>query len=767
MKASRVVCAGVSFACLSLTVAPAGTQERPVTSYEYDENGNLTVMRDALGRVTRQNYDALDRLRSVSQPKPAPTDARPVTRFRYDGLDQPTAVVDPRDLTTSYVVSGLGDVTRQTSPDTGVTRNTYDALGNLKTRRDARGKTTVYAYDSINRLTRADYADGTSTVFTYDEGPNGIGRLTRMEDAGPVTTVWTYNAQGHVASKSQTVAAGGVDRTHTVQYGYNGTTGQLTSVVYPSGRVIGYLYGATSRQIEAVTVDGQPVASNVTYHGFSGLKSMQLANGLTWATTVDQDGRITSYMLGGVVYSIRWDRANRITAITHATSAYWSSGYAYDGLDRIASFVSEPRDQIFTYDANGNLLRKTDRIGANDPMSYTYTIDASSNRMLGIESAGIGYTIDAAGNRTADSTTTWVVDARGRVKQVRVINGAITDTYNYLINGQNLRVRKRGPSTVVPQGTRVFVYEESGLMIGEYDNLGRARSEHVWLDDRPIALINYTYAGTSTTPNSTTIYSVETDHLGSPRLITDATQTPRWHWHSAPYGDTQPNENPSSKGVLVYNFRFPGQYYDKETNLYYNWYRDFDATTGRYIESDPIGLDDGINTYTYVAGLPISDVDPSGLAACAVSFPSYPVDTGFGFTSTSLGHAGVVSYDAAGSTRYYEYGRYDPVNPYVIGDRRPAEEGNVRRIPIPDLVIDPKTGEPTAASLEALRKALSRDAGQNTRTDLTCDKTVDERKVNKYAEDFASSKGRPKYRWNPLKPNHCQSFAKRAFGAGK
>jgi RHS repeat-associated protein len=195
---------------------------------------------------------------------------------------------------------------------------------------------------------------------------------------------------------------------------------------------------------------------------------------------------------------------------------------------------------------------------------------------------------------------------------VRVISGATTYTYNYLVNGQNLRVRKTGPSSVVPQGTQVFGYDEAGRLIGEYDNYGRARNEHVWLADRPVALIVYTYSGTSTTPLTTTVYSVEADHLGTPRLITDSAQAQRWSWHSAPYGDTQPNQNPASKGTLVYNLRFAGQYYDKETNNFYNWNRDYESTTGRYIQSDPIGLSGGINTYGYVNGNPLLSIDPTG-----------------------------------------------------------------------------------------------------------------------------------------------------------
>ena len=74
-----------------------------------------------------------------------------------------------------------------------------------------------------------------------------------------------------------------------------------------------------------------------------------------------------------------------------------------------------------------------------------------------------------------------------------------------------------------------------------------------------------------------------------------------------------PDENPQSLGVVTFNLRFPGQYYDAETSLHYNYFRDYDPTTGRYIESDPIGLEGGPNTYAYVEGNPLSKIDPFGL----------------------------------------------------------------------------------------------------------------------------------------------------------
>ena len=112
---------------------------------------------------------------------------------------------------------------------------------------------------------------------------------------------------------------------------------------------------------------------------------------------------------------------------------------------------------------------------------------------------------------------------------------------------------------------------------------------------------------------------METDHLATPRLITNASRQKRWTWESAPYGDTFPNENPQALGAYNYNLRFPGQYFDSETNHHYNHHRDYESTTGRYVQSDPIGLAGGLNSYLYVGGNPILYADPSGLMAPAIA----------------------------------------------------------------------------------------------------------------------------------------------------
>ncbi|NOU22600.1 MAG: RHS repeat-associated core domain-containing protein [Methyloglobulus sp.] len=113
---------------------------------------------------------------------------------------------------------------------------------------------------------------------------------------------------------------------------------------------------------------------------------------------------------------------------------------------------------------------------------------------------------------------------------------------------------------------------------------------------------------------TTNVNYVFTDHLDTPRVITRASDNQMvWRWDSAdPFGAAQPNANPAGLGVFTYNPRFPGQLYDAETGLYYNYHRNYAPQIGSYTQSDPIGLGGGINTYAYVGGNPVNAVDPTG-----------------------------------------------------------------------------------------------------------------------------------------------------------
>ena len=111
-------------------------------------------------------------------------------------------------------------------------------------------------------------------------------------------------------------------------------------------------------------------------------------------------------------------------------------------------------------------------------------------------------------------------------------------------------------------------------------------------------------------------YRIYADQIDTARVLSDASGKILWSWESKPFGETTPNEDPDQDGVaLRYNQRFPGQIYDAETGLHYNFYRDYNPQTGRYVQSDPIGLEGGMNSFGYVNGKPLSLIDINGLAA--------------------------------------------------------------------------------------------------------------------------------------------------------
>jgi RHS repeat-associated protein len=120
---------------------------------------------------------------------------------------------------------------------------------------------------------------------------------------------------------------------------------------------------------------------------------------------------------------------------------------------------------------------------------------------------------------------------------------------------------------------------------------------------------------------------VHTDHLNTPRAITRPSDNAViWRWDSDAFGTTAANEDPDGDGIpLRYYPRFPGQFYDASSELHYNYFRDYDPQTGRYVESDPIGLRGGVNTYGYALQNPVAHIDPSGkavpaaVAACLAS----------------------------------------------------------------------------------------------------------------------------------------------------
>lgn len=145
------------------------------------------------------------------------------------------------------------------------------------------------------------------------------------------------------------------------------------------------------------------------------------------------------------------------------------------------------------------------------------------------------------------------------------------------------------------------MHDLDGNVIAEYDAIGALLTEYVWLEDRPIAVI----ADAGTTPVT---YWVHTDQLERPVMMTDDTSAVVWQASYLPFGEVA-----SITGPANLDYRFPGQWFQLESGLAYNWHRHYDATTGRYLQPDPLGMPDGPSRWAYVENSPFMMVDPTGL----------------------------------------------------------------------------------------------------------------------------------------------------------
>jgi len=159
-----------------------------------------------------------------------------------------------------------------------------------------------------------------------------------------------------------------------------------------------------------------------------------------------------------------------------------------------------------------------------------------------------------------------------------------------------------------------------GYLVTETRADGTLIRDYIWQEGRqPLAQID-NRAGVES------IIYLYADQLMTNRLATDATRAVVWRWEGEAFGNTPAQE---LAGIRV-NLRFPGQYFDADSGLYYNHFRYYDPNIGRYITVDPIGLGGGLNTYGYASQNPLMYIDPYGLSNWPL-LPQGIVDATSGF----------------------------------------------------------------------------------------------------------------------------------------
>ena len=461
----------------------------------------------------------------------------------------------------------FGRKNQTTSPDTGTTKYQYDPAGNLIQRADAKGTIVNYTYDALNRLAAIQFpADPNQNVtFTYDS-PSvtyGIGRLTgRVDPSG--TYSFHSDAHGNLTREEKTIN----NILYTTQFGYD-KNNILSTITYPSGRTVTYIPDGAGRIFEVRTVlSGQPktLATSISYLPFGWITGLTYGNSLTLTQGYDNQYRVSSILRGSIF------------------------------------------NLTFGYDPNGNIISIVDAINPTrgrpglEPFE-TYSYQPGTNKLIHIETTPpIDFGYDANANITSETGWTYIYDLSNQL--IRVLAGSNV-VGEYTFNGAGQRIKK-----VVQGTTRIFHYDLQGHLIAETNQSGQMLAEYIYLGDQLLAMIK---------PGEVAYY-YHNDHLGTPQVLTDATGNIAWKATYDPFGEA------TISGQAVENpFRFPGQYYDQETGLHYNYFRYYDPTTGRYVTPDPIGLGGGINLFAYVAGNPVNWADPLGLELIQVNLPGLGV----------------------------------------------------------------------------------------------------------------------------------------------
>jgi RHS repeat-associated protein len=284
---------------------------------------------------------------------------------------------------------------------------------------------------------------------------------------------------------------------------------------------------------------------------------------------------------------------------------------------------------------------------------------------VGSATSQVHYSVDANGAMTSDGLRTFEYDPSRRLSKVKIFRDGEAAAVEYLHNALGQRVFKSQPQAeqtlpseedlgpgfvnwlrksfgwLFTQGNGAkaalglaFAYDEDANLLGEYDNgsaQGLGSTEYLWLPIEqgqaiPIGIYK-----------NGKFYQVHSDHLGTPRLITNDTNTAVWQWPYSAFGNNkttgvlQATVNGAqvtlkgTKPPVDVNLRFPGQYFDEESNLSYNGFRSYRPFDGGYTQMDPIGLGGGLNRRVYVGGNPLSYADPLGLAALEIPLPSIPL----------------------------------------------------------------------------------------------------------------------------------------------
>ncbi|WP_158550291.1 MULTISPECIES: RHS repeat-associated core domain-containing protein [unclassified Simplicispira] len=627
----------------------------------YNALDSVTQATDFKGVTTTYTRDALGNAAVESSPDSGGEAAQ------YDALGLPTSIVDALGQATSIERDLLGRPIQMTQAGGQTTLLRYDLTGNL--------------YNAANQPNASkgalsEIVDPSGTTVYQRDAFGRVIHKTQTLISGNVRSVsYSYTASGLLAT---TTYPGG----QVLQYVYD-TTGQTTGLTWAGQSIVSGITWSPLGQptgwtwnLPTGSTGNTPINASRSYNTAGQLTATEFSSYL-----YNNAGRITSLTQN----LVKPGSTNPLESTLSQADTTWS--VQYDNLGRITQLGDSVRSTSYQYDANGNRTSSVQTTTTGNPasistVSRSYGTAAGHNRLLGFEqtasgagntaTSSVAYQYNAAGDLTHDGLRSYGYDSQGRLESATTGAGEDAPKTKYAHNALGQRVFKTEPlytastqstgknlnnlladddeedpqakqpgliqqlvnffSKLWSPGTSEaellgwsYVYGEDGSLLGEYGTGGALSG----------GISQYLYLPTANGPMPIaamikgTAYAIHSDHLNTPRKLTQADGHVAWQWAYSALGDEQPTTaakrftsettTPTTGTTSIpdvqFNLRYPGQYFDQETGLHYNYFRSYDSRTGRYTQADPIGLDGGWNRFAYVEGNPLSYVDPEGLAA--------------------------------------------------------------------------------------------------------------------------------------------------------
>lgn len=613
----------------------------------YDKKGQLIESTDRLGNKTQLSYDGLGRLTSV-------TDAQGgVTQFSYDARDNLLSLTDANGNTTRFEYDANDRKTKETRPLGQSTTYTYDAVGQLTQVSDAQGNTQRYTHDATGHPVKEEHQNSAGQLtrsITYSY--NALGTLTGIADSNSGHAdhqSWRSKISVDALQRKtkETITLGNQTVSFATTYS---ATGKKSGQSLADGTIIGYRYdqsggdGKGTDELNAIELPGAGTISlgsrtwgqvkRITYPGGSErqhdydallrlqkilVKSPGQQNLMQRQYSFDAESNITGQQTeyGSIAYG--YDSLHRLTEVTPSISSGLGLPNERYGYDKLGNRLTDSQRP------NPNQSSKAWRYDGNNQLQESATEDTG---LLISNSKPISHSYDANGSLIGKSTQAsdpfhnqqYRYDAGNRLTEVQDRSGNALASYQYDPLGRRIRKTEyrelsagSWQALTVPR-TTTFFYTDEGLA-AEYAQTGNAtpelKTQYGWepngLWGTSPVFLKTTRSGQSTLE----YFYAQNNHLGTPQQLIDQAGAIVWAQRSEAFGKTVVVQT-----TVTNNLRFPGQYYDGETDTHYNYFRDYEPGMGRYVQQDPIGFKGGINFYGYVLGGPLGEIDPLGLAKC-------------------------------------------------------------------------------------------------------------------------------------------------------